>query len=660
MTAAWLRSPSSTRLIFIAAYFIGMKLFLFTVAALVLAPATFCCWASGGDIRDSAVQIRTGVPPAAFDPLAQTRRFTANGGQHFDFKIPTADYCYLIIKAQSRTPGEYVLCVNNTSLDTVLVYGLQAGGAKERLYEGGTSVNYDPDRACVWHTASVALAPEPSYYLIAFKAPAQNINAGYRIMTPQAFRRWYGLLDHLVYAYGGFVLFISLLCFAGGLLFRRKALLIYTGYVLALAAWILAHYGYLFPVFYPTAPQLNTIVKQVTGLVSMACLLNLISVSFKNDLRKRWIRNTFLVLKTFTALLILFYLVYLTGIFGARILMLVNIFWNISLLVSVCFVLTALSTLFKTARTARLFSAAISLVSLMAVYQSLSNLGWLYTYFLNEHGMMMASVAEILLLTFGLFYNLWQEKQDKEKELSSAEGERTRVLQMLIGVQEEERRRIAGDLHDSIGPMLAAIKINFMRLAKAKAEGRATEELATRTDGIIDESIAEIRAISHRLMPKSLSSKGLIMLLQDYFGGLEATHGIRINFAHDINVSLDKEVQLNLYRMISELSLNAAKHSGAEWLCVAVKTGKDETVVEIKDDGAGFARGAGNGSSLGIQNVQSRVDYLNGRMELVSAPAKGTRIEIAIPHRGDESQPAMGNWQQTRMSTMLDAVPPNG
>jgi signal transduction histidine kinase len=152
--------------------------------------------------------------------------------------------------------------------------------------------------------------------------------------------------------------------------------------------------------------------------------------------------------------------------------------------------------------------------------------------------MTMASLLEVLLLTFGIFYKLWEEKTGQEKELKIAESERARTLQMLIGVQEDERRRIAGDLHDSIGPMLAAIKINFMRMAKA--EPAAAEELGRKTETIIDDSLAEIRAISHRLVPKNLSSKGLITLLSDYFAGLEAMHAIRIHFTHQISVTFQR------------------------------------------------------------------------------------------------------------------------
>jgi signal transduction histidine kinase len=402
--------------------------------------------------------------------------------------------------------------------------------------------------------------------------------------------------------------------------------------VVILAAWILAHYGYLFAELYPSLPILNSVIKQVSTLAAMLCLLHLITISFETELTKKWTQRTFSYLKAFTALLIVFYLVHMTTGFASGHIALINIFWNVTLLISVCFVITVLAILIRTSRTARLFCTAISLVSLMAIVQSISNMGWLYNYHLNEHGMLVASLLEMLLLTFGIFYNLWEEKTQREEQLKITEEERAKTLQTLITVQDEERKRIASDLHDSIGPMLAAIKINFRRMAKAKMETVVSEALVIKTEAIIDDSLTEIRNISHRLMPKGLSSKGLLTLLSDYFTDLETVYSIRINFTHEITMALENEIQLNLYRMISELSLNAAKHSEAKWLCVSIKTYQTETMIEIKDDGTGFTRGAKNVSSLGLKNVQSRVEYLGGKMKMESTPDKGTTIEISIPH----------------------------
>jgi signal transduction histidine kinase len=238
------------------------------------------------------------------------------------------------------------------------------------------------------------------------------------------------------------------------------------------------------------------------------------------------------------------------------------------------------------------------------------------------------------MLIFGVFLNIWEEKKMKSKQLSLLEDDQKKTLQKLIAIQDNERKRIAGDLHDSIGPMLAAIKINFLRIVKAKNENKISDTLVTETENIIDDSITEIRNISHQLMPKGLSSKGLISLLAEYFDDLQTVYNTCIHFTHRITVSLDRDVQLNVYRIISELLLNAAKHSSSKNITVSIETRDTETVVIINDDGKGFNATQKNNSSFGLKNVESRVAYLKGKMHMQSLGGKGTFIKISFPHAG--------------------------
>src|SRR5690606_25083647 len=136
------------------------------------------------------------------------------------------------------------------------------------------------------------------------------------------------------------------------------------------------------------------------------------------------------------------------------------------------------------------------------IQQVLSNAGFFYNHTLNEHGMLLASLAEILVLTFATFRNIWEERKRVVMRVAKLEEAHSRTLKQLVAVQDNERKRIAGELHDSIGPMLAAIKINFLRIMKVKTQTRAADALIAKTEDIIDSSMAEIRNISHQLMPK--------------------------------------------------------------------------------------------------------------------------------------------------------------
>src|SRR6185312_12168259 len=156
------------------------------------------------------------------------------------------------------------------------------------------------------------------------------------------------------------------------------------------------------------------------------------------------------------------------------------------------------------------------------------------------------------------------------QQLLALEAEQTITLKRLIAVQDNERKRIAGDLHDNIGPLLAALKINFRRIINVKEEKRQLE-LVEKTEEIIDDSIIEIRNVAHNLMPKSLSSKGLINTLHDYFADVEQLYNKRIIFNHDVQSIFEPELQINIYRVISELLLNAAKHSNAKIITISVR-----------------------------------------------------------------------------------------
>jgi len=248
--------------------------------------------------------------------------------------------------------------------------------------------------------------------------------------------------------------------------------------------------------------------------------------------------------------------------------------------------------------------------------------------------MLLASIAEMLVLTFATFRSIWEDKKRISLHVTQLEEVHSRTLAQLVAVQDNERKRIAGELHDSIGPMLAAIKINFQRVVK-KARDKVPGALISTTEDIIDGSMAEIRNISHQLMPKGLSAKGLAASLSEYIHNLREVYHVPIHFKHNITAVLHKDVQLNVYRIISELVLNAAKHSKASCITASVETPEGNIAVVVEDDGQGFDPVQISDTSLGLKNIESRVEYLKGNIQIRSAPGKGTCITIMIPRGVD-------------------------
>jgi len=235
------------------------------------------------------------------------------------------------------------------------------------------------------------------------------------------------------------------------------------------------------------------------------------------------------------------------------------------------------------------------------------------------------------IMAFGLFYGLLVERRNKELQLLYLEEKQTEMLKKLISVQDNERKRIAGDLHDNIGPLLAALKINFRRLVNVK-DPKKQLELMQKTEEIIDDSILEIRNVAHNLMPKNLSSNGLINTLSDYFEDMEQLYSKKIVFNHDVQSIFEPELQMNIYRIVSELVMNAARHSDADTITVCIHSEPALLSVFIGDNGRGFElKHNGNKKSLGIQSAESRVHFLKGKFNLQSEVGKGTKVSIEIP-----------------------------
>jgi signal transduction histidine kinase len=158
-----------------------------------------------------------------------------------------------------------------------------------------------------------------------------------------------------------------------------------------------------------------------------------------------------------------------------------------------------------------------------------------------------------------------------------------------------------------------------------------------KTEDIIDDSISEIRNVAHNLMPKGLSTKGLISTLRDYFEELGNLYGKAINFSHSIQSIVDPELQLHIYRIICELVLNAARHSTATRIAVSIKSNSQLISADVEDNGEGFT-GIEPRKSFGLEGVRSRVEYLGGRVQINSPAGEGVAIHFEIPLQSHEAK----------------------
>jgi PAS domain S-box-containing protein len=209
--------------------------------------------------------------------------------------------------------------------------------------------------------------------------------------------------------------------------------------------------------------------------------------------------------------------------------------------------------------------------------------------------------------------------------------ERTRQLRelwnRLVRTQDEERRHIARELHDSVGQYLAALS---MVLEAAKNKGSNDRKLEEASQ-ITDSCIAEIRTLSHLLHPPLLEEAGLASAVDWYVKGFAARSGIqaKLEIAEPLGV-LGKEIELVVFRVLQESLTNVHRHSGSKTVAIRIGVDAQRAWLEIEDQGRGMPNGAVR-AGVGITGMRERVENLNGELLITSNQTGGTHVRVVLP-----------------------------
>lgn len=249
----------------------------------------------------------------------------------------------------------------------------------------------------------------------------------------------------------------------------------------------------------------------------------------------------------------------------------------------------------------------------------------------------LLTAVSLLLLTLVILYfqfNRYHKKQLKQhKQLHLLEmekvGQKNKIslLSAMLDGQESERTRIARDLHDGLGGFLSALKIELSSTFKTEA---VDQPFATNTLSRIDYAVDELRFISQNLMPETLIKYGLGEAIKSYCTRMR-NKGIQLQcqIFHYSN-DLRQEKELILYRIMQELVTNAIKHAQASTIFVQLLKSDNKVTLTIEDNGKGFDKSLllKNRSGSGLTNIMSRIEYIDGELDIHSEPANGTTFTI--------------------------------
>jgi len=268
----------------------------------------------------------------------------------------------------------------------------------------------------------------------------------------------------------------------------------------------------------------------------------------------------------------------------------------------------------------------------------------------NEHAELAAKnnrliqwlliAAAIFLLIVALFYiqyNINNKKLIAQKELSHLqqlnEIEHQQELQYskaMIQGEEQERRRMARDLHDGLGGMLAGVKINLSAQLDNQDHGNMKQPLQ-RVLGQIDNSVTELRRIAHNMMPVNLLNFGLKTALKDLCETL-MTATTKIDFqSFEIDNNIPEQTQINIYRIVQEMLANSIRHADATNIILQCSQNGHTFFITQEDNGKGFDVNANLAETgIGLSNIRNRVGFLKGKIEIESTINQGTIINIEL------------------------------
>lgn len=248
----------------------------------------------------------------------------------------------------------------------------------------------------------------------------------------------------------------------------------------------------------------------------------------------------------------------------------------------------------------------------------------------------------ISLISIGLFYisrqkiknnRLMNEKKEAENSLKIQELEKDLQIQSMtamISGQEQERERIARDLHDSLGGMLSAIKVQFDSIQNENPEIQEIK-LYNNANKQLDLACDEVRNIAQNLGSESLNKFGLITAIEDLLERIKSFTKLEIDFQTYGNLEIkSSQNELLIYRIIQELLNNVVKHAQAKEILLQINAQENQINIMLEDDGIGFNPEDAK-LGMGLKNIKSRIKFLNGKFSIDSVSNQGTSVLIDLP-----------------------------
>ncbi len=247
---------------------------------------------------------------------------------------------------------------------------------------------------------------------------------------------------------------------------------------------------------------------------------------------------------------------------------------------------------------------------------------------------LIGSAAALFIITVLLFINYRHKQRLQQQRIYDLE---TRQLltatEAVLKGEEQERSRLAKDLHDGLGGMLSGIKYSFNTMKGNLILTPENAQAFERSMDMLDSSIKEMRRVAHNMMPEALVKFGLDTALKDFCHDISNSGALQVSYLSIgvENAKIDQTTAITIYRIVQELINNTMKHAGARTALVQLSKEEGQISLTVEDDGKGFDTALlAHSKGIGWSSIQNRVDFLKGKLDVHSQPDKGTSVLIEL------------------------------
>lgn len=426
-----------------------------------------------------------------------------------------------------------------------------------------------------------------------------------------------------------FAIIFNLLLFVS---VKDRIHLYYALYIFCTLIFILEEEGLGYQWFYPNIPGLQDYMRLIMASLSCGLLVQVMQLFVDQTAQNSKLFNLTVYYKRFCWLMSVIPVIMLfkSNIALEKTVFLIN---NFLALITVILIIICVTERIRKGYKLGWYYFIATVILLLGVFNYVFNtIGLTNFNLLKPNGLVVGLTAEIIFLSFALTQRYNFLKKEKEVLLQEKSRHQVDLADGIFTAQEDERTRLARDLHDDLGGTLSAIKLNVtafkMHTLKLTEKEQAFYD---QTINMIVRACADLRQISHNLMPKNFEEAGLLETLEEQFLQLNHSGNVTFTFVHQIRTPIEPANEITIYRIINELVNNIINHSCATKATIQVLSFNGVISILAEDNGIGFDPETRK-NGIGLNNVMSRVNYLTGTMQ-IDSNTNGTTITIEIPSR---------------------------